>query len=150
VPERDIARVHVGSGVRLGVDPYRDETFTGTVSRVVHNLDPRSRTMGIEVEIPNPGGRLKPGMFARVEVLVETRTGALTIPNEALRTGDAKPSVMVVRDGLVEAVPVALGAADARVVEVLTGLGDKDQVIVQGKDLVKPKQKVRTVLAGGQ
>jgi len=150
VPERNIARVRLGSPVRLAVDPYQGETFTGSVARVVHYLDPRSRTMGVEVEIPNPGGRLKPGMYARVEVLVETRPGALTIPAEALRLGEAKPSVMLVRNGVVEAVPVELGAADARGVEVLKGLSDKDQVILQGKDLVKPKQKVRTVPAGGQ
>lgn len=150
VPERDIARVRVGSPVRLAVDPYQGETFTGSVARVVHNLDPRSRTMGVEVEIPNPGGRLKPGMYARVEVLVETRQGALTIPTEALRLGEAKPSVMLVRNGVVEAVPIELGVADARGVEVLKGLSDKDQVILQGKDLVKPKQKVRTVPAASQ
>ena len=148
VPERDIARVRVGAPVRLSVDPYQRETFTGSVARVVHNLDPRSRTMGVEVETPNPGGRLKPGMFARVEVLVETRPGALTLPAEALRLGDAKPSVMVVRNGIVEMAPIEVGLSDARGVEVLAGLGDKDQVILQGKDLVKPKQKVRTAAVG--
>ena len=150
VPERDIARVRVGSGVRLSVDPYRGDTFTGSVARVVHNLDPRSRTMGIEVAIPNPAGRLKPGMFARVEVLVETRTGALTIPGEALRLGEATPSVMVVRGGVVEPAPVELGASDARGTEVVRGLTERDQVILQGKDLVKPGQRVRTVPATGQ
>ena len=149
VPERNIARVKVGSAVRLAVDPYEGETFTGSVARVVHNLDPRTRTMGIEVEIPNPTGRLKPGMFARVEVLVETRHRALTIPAEALRLGEARPSVMLVREGVVETVPVELGAADTRGVEVRKGLGEQDQVILQGKDLVKPQQKVRTVPAAG-
>ena len=144
VPERDIARVRVAAPVRLSVDPYQRETFTGSVARVVHNLDPRSRTMGVEVETPNPGRRLKPGMFARVEVLVETRPGALTLPPEALRLGDAKPSVMVVRNGVVEMAPIEVGLSDARGIEVLAGLGDKDQVILQGKDPVKPKQKVRT------
>ena len=150
VPERNIARVNVGSRVRLTVDPYQGETFAGSVARVVHNLDPRTRTMGVEVEIPNPAGRLKPGMFARVEVLAETRQGALTIPTEAVRLGEAQPTVMIVREGAVEAVPVELGAADARGVQVLKGLSDKDQVILQGKDLVKPKQKVRTVPATSQ
>ena len=147
VPERDIARVRVAAPVRLSVDPYQRETFTGSVARVVHNLDPRSRTMGVEVETPNPGRRLKPGMFARVEVLVETRPGALTLPAEALRLGDAKPSVMIVKDGIVEMAPIELGLSDARGIEVLAGLRDTDQVILQGKDLVKPKQKVRTAAA---
>ena len=150
VPERNIARVTVGSRVRLTVDPYEKEVFTGTVARVVHNLDPRTRTMGIEVEIPNPDGRLKPGMFARVEVLVETRHGVLMIPNEAVRLGEAAPTVMVVRENIVEAVPVELGPADVRGVQVLKGLSDQDQVVLQGKDLVKPKQRVRTVPATTQ
>jgi RND family efflux transporter MFP subunit len=150
VPERHIARVKVGSPVRITVDPYQGETFTGTVARVVHNLDPRTRTMGVEVEIPNATGRLKPGMFARVEVLVETRHRALIIPTEAIRLGEAVPTVMVVRAGVVEAVPVELGAADARGTQVLKGLSDEDQVILQGKDLVKAKQKVRAVPATGQ
>jgi RND family efflux transporter MFP subunit len=150
VPERSIARIKVGSPVRLVVDPYQGETFSGSVSRLVHSLDPRTRTMGVEVDIPNPGGRLKPGMFARVEVLVETRRQALTVPIEAIRVGEAKPSVMLVRDGVVEVAPVELGSADARGVEILAGLTDKDQVIFQGKDLVKPKQKVRSVPATGQ
>lgn len=148
VPERDIARVAVGSPVRLTVDPYQGEAFSGTVTRVVHALDPRSRTMGVEVDVPNPKTRLKPGMFARVEVLVETRRAALTIPVEAVSLADAKPHVMVVRKDAVEPVAIQLGAADARGVEVTSGLSEGDVVILQGKDLVKAGQKVRTVPAG--
>jgi RND family efflux transporter MFP subunit len=149
VPERSIARVQAGSPVRLTVDPHPGEAFAGSVARVVHNLDPRTRTMGVGVEIPNPAGRLKPGMFARVEVLAETLPGALTIPRESIRLGAGRPTVMVVRDGLVEAVPVELGAAGAPGVQVLGGLSGQDQVILQGKDLVRPTQKVRTVPAAG-
>jgi membrane fusion protein (multidrug efflux system) len=150
VPERDIARVKVGAPVGVVADPYAGERFSGTVARVTHSLDPRTRTMGIEVEIPNPGGKLKPGMFARVEALVDKRANALTLPVEAIRLGEAKPAVMVVRNGIVEDVPVELGVSDARSVEVLKGVSDADQVILQGKDLVKPRQKVRTTPAAGQ
>jgi membrane fusion protein (multidrug efflux system) len=150
VPERDIARIKVGAPVSVVADPYAGESFSGTVARVTHSLDPRTRTMGIEVEIPNPGGKLKPGMFARVEALVDKRANALTIPVEAIRLGEAKPAVMVVRNGIVEDVPVELGVSDARSVEVLNGVSEADQVILQGKDLVKPKQKVRTTPATGQ
>jgi len=64
--------------------------------------------------------------------------------------GEARPSVMVVKGGIVEPVIVELGLSDSRVVEVRQGLSEEDQVILQGKDLVKPKQKVRTVPATGQ
>jgi RND family efflux transporter MFP subunit len=150
VPERDIARVAVGAPASITADPYQGQTFSGKVVRVVHSLDPRTRTMGVEVDIPNPDRKLKPGMFARAEVLVDTRKGALTVPVEALRVGEARPSVMVVKSGVVEPVIVELGLSDSRVVEIRQGLSEQDQVILQGKDLVKPKQKVRTVPATGQ
>lgn len=149
VPERHIARVAVGTPVRLVVDPYKTESFSGVLSRVVHNLDPRSRTMGVEVDIPNRDGRLKPGMFARVDLVVEIRKAALTIPGEALRVADAKPSVVLVKNGVANPVVVEIGVADGELLEVVNGLKDGDQVIVQGKDLVKPGQKVRAVPATG-
>lgn len=149
VPERHIARVRVGTPVRLRADPYTNEIFSGTVARVVHNLDPRTRTMGLEVDIPNRDGRLKPGMFARVDLVVETRKAVLTIPVDALRLGEAKPTVMVVREGVAQGVVVSLGIADGERVEVVSGLADQDQLVVQGKDLVKPGQKVRAVAATG-
>ena len=147
VPERDISRVRVGAPVRVTADPYKNEVFAGSIARVVHSLDPRSRTMGIEVEIPNGEARLKPGMFARVEAVVETRTAVLTVPLEALRVGDGPPSVMVVRNNAVEALPVQLGAADQKDIEIASGIAERDQIILQGKDLVRPGQKVRTVPA---
>src|SRR5499425_1478553 len=147
VPERDIGRVRVGAPVRVTADPYKDEVFAGSIARVVHSLDPRSRTMGIEVEIPNGEARLKPGMFARVEAVVETRTAVLTVPLEALRVGDGPPSVMVVRNNAVEALPIQLGAADQKDIEIVSGIAERDQIILQGKDLVRPGQKVRTVPA---
>jgi membrane fusion protein (multidrug efflux system) len=150
VPERDIARVTVGAPVTLTADPYRGRTFAGRVVRVVHSLDPRTRTMGVEVDVPNRDQKLKPGMFARAEVLVDTQKGALTIPVEALRVGEARPSVMVVKNGVAEPVIVELGLSDSRFIEVRRGLGEQDQVILEGKDLVKPNQKVRTAPAAVQ
>lgn len=149
VPERQIARVVPGIPVRLSVDPYTGQVFSGTVTRIVHALDPRARTMGVEVDIPNADGRLKPGMFARVDLVVDRRAGALAVPVEAIRVGDGKPSVVVVRGGAVEFVPVELGVTDGGWVEITKGPGDKDSVIVQGKELVKAGQKVKAVPATG-
>ena len=129
-------------------DPYKGEVFVGSIARVVHSLDPRSRTMGIEVEIPNPRAQLKPGMFARVDAVVETRKAVLTVPLETLRVGEGPPIVMLVRNNAVEAVQVQLGAADQKDIEIVKGVGERDQVILQGKDLVRTGQKVRTVAAG--
>jgi membrane fusion protein (multidrug efflux system) len=146
VPERDAPRVKVGNAVRLVTDAYPDRRFTGAVVRVVHALDPRTRTMGVEVDIENRDHQLKPGMYARVELVLEVRAGALLLPLEAL-LGGARPAVLVVRDGKVTTVPVELGAPDGPHIQIAKGLGPDDQVLVQGKDLVREGQTVKAVPA---
>ena len=89
-------------------------------------------------------------MFARVEAVVEVRKGVLSVPMETLRVGEGPPLVMVVRNNAVEPVPVQLGAADTKGIEIVKGLAERDQVILQGKDLVRQGQKVRTTPATGQ
>ena len=71
------------------------------------------------------------------------------MPLEALRVGEGPPFVMVVRNNAVEAAQVQLGAADAKDIEIVKGVAERDQVILQGKDLVRQGQKVRTVPASG-
>lgn len=147
VPEREVARVRPGAGVRLTSDAYPDRRFTGTLARVVHALDPRTRTMGVEVDIPNGENLLKPGMYARVELVLEVRQGALLLPLEALTGSEGRPTVLVVRDGKVVIVPVELGPTDGPGVQIVKGLGPDDHVILQGKELVRPGQVVKAVPA---
>ncbi|MBI2467960.1 MAG: efflux RND transporter periplasmic adaptor subunit [Candidatus Rokubacteria bacterium] len=147
VAERDVARVRPGARVRLTADAYPGQRFAGAVERVVHTLDPRTRTMGVEVVIPNADHRLKPGMYGRVELVLEVRRGALMLPIEAFGGGEGQPSVLVVRDGKVARAPVELGAADGPRVQITKGLGPGDQVIVQGKELVREGQTVKAVPA---
>jgi membrane fusion protein (multidrug efflux system) len=68
VPERYLATVEVGLPVAARVDPYPEETFDGKVSLVGGSVDPSSRTFLAEAEFPNRDGRLRPGLFARVEL----------------------------------------------------------------------------------
>jgi RND family efflux transporter MFP subunit len=149
VPERDVARVRVGNAVRLTSDAYPGQRFGGTVRRVVHALDPRTRTMGVEVDIPNPERLLKPGMYARVQLVLEVRRDALLLPLEALVGAETRPAVLLVRDGKVTTVPVSLGEIDGASVQVAKGLAPDDQVIVQGKELVREGQAVKAVPAKG-
>jgi HlyD family secretion protein len=147
VPERDVARVAVGNVVRLTSDAYPGRQFSGKVARVVHALDPRTRTMGVEIDIPNPEDLLKPGMYARVDLLLEVRRDALMLPLEALTGGEGRPTVLVVRDGKVAVSPVELGPTDGPVVQVTKGVAPDSDVILQGKDLVREGMTVRAVPA---
>jgi RND family efflux transporter MFP subunit len=147
VGERDVPRVKVGNTIRLAVDAYPDKRFTGVVARVLHALDPRTRTMGVEVEVPNRERLLNPGMYARVQLLVEVRKGALLIPVDALVGAEGKPMVLLVRGGKVASQVVALGAEDGPLVQITKGLTPDDQVILQGKELVRDGQAVKAVPA---
>jgi RND family efflux transporter MFP subunit len=147
VPERDVSRIRPGNVVRVTSDAYPGRRFSGQVARVVHALDPRTRTMGIEVDIPNPENLLKPGMYARIDLVVEVRPDALLLPLEVLTGTEGQPTVLVVRDGKVASTAVELGPTDGPQVQVVKGLGPDAQVILQGKELVRDGMAVKAVPA---
>ena len=147
VPERDVARIRPGNVVRVTSDAYPGRRFSGRVARVVHALDPRTRTMGVEVDIPNPENLLKPGMYARIDLVVEVRQDALLVPLEVLTGAEGQPTVLVVRDGKVASAVVELGPTDGPQVQVVKGLAPDAEIIFQGKELVRDGMAVKAVPA---
>ncbi len=93
--EKDLKRVTAGTPAAVEVDAFPGETFAGRVSRVAPVFDPATRTAEMEIEVPNPGYRLKPGMYARVQLTVSLRPDAVTIPSTALVNVGGKPGVFV-------------------------------------------------------
>ena len=142
VQERDISRVHVGSVARVLVDAYPDRTFEARATRIVHALDPRTRTLGVEMMIPNPDALLKPGMYARVELVIDRHPGAILIAGEAVSNEGDAPVVFVVHNGVVGKRTIATGVGDGTLVEVTKGLAGDELVIVEGKELVREGQRV--------
>jgi RND family efflux transporter MFP subunit len=93
--EKDVKRVRVGTQAAVDVDAFPGETFTGRVSRVAPVFDPATRTAEMEIEVPNPGYRLKPGMYARVQLTVSVRPDAIVVPTNALVRLSGKPGVFM-------------------------------------------------------
>ncbi len=147
VQERDISFARVGSTARVLVDAYPGKVFMARATRTVHALDPRTRTLGLEMEIPNTDHLLKPGMYARVELAVATHPGALLVSGEAVRFENDRPVLYVVQDGAVMRREVAVGATEGTLLEITKGLTGGEAVIVEGKELVQEGQKVRAVPA---
>ena len=85
-----------GVAAEVEVDAFPGEKFTGEVSRVAPVFDPATRTAPMEIEVPNPGFRLKPGMYARVRLTVERRPNALTVPRNAVVDIEGKRGVFLV------------------------------------------------------
>jgi membrane fusion protein (multidrug efflux system) len=144
VVERDIPLVQVGQKAELRAEAYPDHVFEGTVTRIVQALNRATRTMTVEVDLPNGDRRLKGGMFARVEVLVGTHRQALQIPIDAVSRLEETQYVYVVRDGKARRVEVEVGARSGNRIEITKGLTGNESVIVSGKDLVHDGRPVQT------
>lgn len=136
VVEKDVPHVQVGQRADVRAEAYPNEVFEGRVTRIVQALNRATRTMTVEVDLPNKDHRLKGGMFARVEVLVGTHPQAIQIPLDAVSRLEESQYVYVVKDGKAHQVPVVLGARAENRVEVVKGLAGDEQLIVSGKDLV--------------
>lgn len=144
VVEKDIPLITIGQKAELRAEAYPDQVFEGTVTRVVQALNRATRTMTVEIDLPNKDRRLKGGMFARVEVLVGIHRDAVQIPIDAVSRLEEAQYVFVVRDGKAQRVNVEIGTRKENHVEIVTGLSGDEVVIVSGKDLVRDGTPVQT------
>ena len=136
VVEKDIPLIQAGQKVEVRAEAYPNRIFEGTVTRIVQALNRATRTMTIEVDLPNKDHVLKGGMFARVEVLVGAHRNAIQIPLDAVSRLEDSQYVYIVREEKAQRVPVEIGVRDENRVEITKGLEGSEQVIVSGKDLV--------------
>jgi membrane fusion protein (multidrug efflux system) len=135
--ERDSARVAVGQEVAVRVSPYPEETFQGQVTVISPTLDPRTRTLRVKAQIANADGRLRPGLFARADLGVARREGALLVPEEAvLQRADGEVVFTVTPDDKAHRVLVKTGMQREGKVEIVTGLAAQDQVVVRGHSVL--------------
>lgn len=144
VVEKEIPLVMIGQKAELRAEAYPDQVFEGKVTRIVHALNRATRTMTVEIDLPNPGRRLKGGMFARVEVMVGTHPHAVQIPIDAVSRLEEAQYVFVARDGYARRVNVEIGARSDNRIEITKGLTGGEEVIVSGKDLVHDGTPVQT------
>lgn len=141
VPESAVSLVKIGAPVRVSVSSI-GATLDAKVSRFSGNVERATRTMSTEVEIDNSDGRLTPGMYASVELVVRESKGAVAVPIQAVAVGE-KPKVFVVNgSGTVEERAVKLGLETPSEAEVISGLESGDMVIVGSRSGIQPGQKV--------
>jgi len=143
IAETKISFLYPGKEVRIEVDAYSKENFTGGITTINHQVDPQSRTFIIKIEIPNESFRLKPGMFARIKIAKRERKGVLQIPKEALLVKGGKHIVFKIADGLARSQEIKLGISDGRWVEVVEGLKEEELIVVDGLYALKEGTKVK-------
>jgi membrane fusion protein (multidrug efflux system) len=99
----------------------------------------------VEIELPNPSGRLKAEMFARVDLNLTTEREALLIPRDALVYRSNRPGVFVVESEVVRFQSIETGLTEGNRIEVLSGLSEKETVVTRGANLLKNGDSVKIV-----
>jgi len=158
IPERDLSRVRLNQRAWLSVEAWSDERFAGKVLRISPVIEAETGTFKVTLELRH-GGRLRPGMFARVFVETETRDGALVVPKAALSLESIGDTVYVAAGGTASRREVELGFRQGDLVEIVSGVDEGEQVVVVGQDGLSegtplqvlggaPRQTARTDSAG--
>jgi RND family efflux transporter MFP subunit len=150
VPEAEIGRIRTGQESTIAIPALNGETFEGRVRIVGIAADPVSRTYSVRISVPNPKGRLRPGMIAEAQIRDGGTTHALTLPGEAIQRDPAgAPFVYVFdkEDGRVHSRGVTVGSVIGREVEITAGLEGDEQVVVGGQNRLRSGDTVtaRTV-----
>jgi len=133
VVESELAQFRAGAIAEIRVDTYPDELFRGSVVRISPTVDPESRTADVEIQLDNKDHRLKPGMFARVSLVMQRREGILLLTKDSLLRESGTTGVFVHDSGRALLREVRLGLEGEQYVEILTGLREGDEVIVAGQ-----------------
>jgi membrane fusion protein (multidrug efflux system) len=146
VPELYLGRVRTKQAVQVRVDAYAGEVFRGEIYAIEPAVDEQTRTVLLRARVPNPGVRLKPGMFARVQLVLETREKALIVPEQALVPQGAERFVFRLVGGKAVLTKIETGIRRPGEIEVRGGLAPGDTIIVDGQLRLRDGAPV-TVLA---
>ena len=141
-PETEAPFIKNGTPVQVTVEELPGKTFKGTVTRFAYALDEATKTMLTEIELPNPSGELRPGMYAGVQLEVERKHDALLVPVKALLVEKAGTSVFTVVDGKAKKSPVQIGFNDGTNVEITGGVNSGQAVILLNGQTLNNDQPV--------
>jgi Cu(I)/Ag(I) efflux system membrane fusion protein len=148
--EQDLGLVRQGQSVKIKVDAYPDQAFTGNVTFIYPSVMPETRTAKVRIELPNRGGLLKPAMYARVEIASGRGRGkVLAVPDSAVLDTGTRQLVLVQRgEGAFEPRPVKLGMRTDGYIEVLDGIKAGESVVVSANFLIDAESNLKAALSG--
>lgn len=144
VPQAYAPNIKAGMKANVTLQEFPGRKFLGTVARTADAIDPATRTLNTEVDVPNKDGRLLPGSFGQVHFATGTSVPRITIPVNAMLFRTEGPRVAVVdKDGKVHLRPISIGRDFGATLEILGGLDVSDQIIINPSDSLEEGQQVR-------
>lgn len=134
VPQDDSPWIAPGkTKATITVEELPDRSFSGTVTRSTLALDPSTRSLLVEIDLPNPDHALRPGTFAEAAIGLREIPNALVLPPQAVISGPKGKSVFIVEQGKAKSVPIQTGITDGKWIEITKGLSGDEAVVVVGK-----------------
>ncbi len=150
VPEKYATGINVGSKVEFSVPAFPSQKFAGTIARVAHSVDVKTRTMPVELDVNNSDGRLSSGMFPEVLWPVRRTEPTLFVPTSAVARTTEATFVVRIRNGNSEWVNVSTGEVDGKLTEVFGDVHEGDEVAVRGTDELRPGTRVNAQVAAAE
>ena len=134
VVEKDLSKVSLGQKAKVFIDAYPDKNFEGVVENVSGIISGNSRTATVKVRIENPEGLLRPGMFARIRILLYSKANTLAVPAEAVqgKEGDQFVYLVDAKLNVVKKTPITIGYTRSDYVQVDAGLQENDVIAMSG------------------
>ena len=147
--EQDIGLVKAGARARVTTTAYPNEVFEGRITYVYPTMRAETRTIPVRVELANPGRKLKPAMYAQVELAVGGKVPVLSVPDSAvIDTGTRRLVLVQIGPGRFESREVELGARGENLVEIVKGVSDGEQVVVAANFLIDAESNLKAAVGG--
>ena len=138
VNQQDLSLLHQGASADVLTTGYPDQVFHGRVAMIGDMLDPETRTIPVRIVVPNPGTKLRPGMFATARIAEPATHNAIFVPEDALQNINGLPVVFVTSDGTIfQARTVDVGTRSMGKAEIVDGLRPGDRIVISGAFMVK-------------
>ena len=145
--QHEMRHLRMGQRVRISLDTFPERRWKGTVVSLNPELDPRTRTLGVQVEIPNADGRLRPEMVAEVELEIPGPANALKVPEEAvIHSGERSVVIVLMETNLFEPREVELGAAGGGFQEIRRGVKAGERVVTSSQFLIDSESNLREAI----
>jgi RND family efflux transporter MFP subunit len=147
VPENDVPHLHIGDPAIVKAAGFDGKPFIGKVTRFSLRLDPETRNMRTEIDLPNPEERLYPGMYAEVSLEMNRRPDALAVPAAAVGSDGDGTFVDTITDSRVTRLAIKTGLTDDGHIEVTAGLSEETPVVANIKSAPPPATAVQPLMA---
>src|SRR5262249_11488887 len=144
VPEADAGAIVQGDKAAFDVAAWPGQSFSGVIRRIAHAVEPRTRSMPVELDVDNRDGRLAPGMLAEVHWPIRRAAPSLVVPASAIAQTTERAFVDRVKDGVVEQVPIRRGLSLGDRTEVFGALAAGDLVLRRASEEMKTGAHVAT------